>query len=127
MGGGFHHRGERLRQIRALVEQAAARWGSPSTLGAANGGHLEGVFSRQQVKEQHAQGVDIAGDGGVPPGPQFRGHVSGSAPPVATFVASLREAKVHQHDATTHFAHGVAGFDVAMQEPGGVDGADGFG
>ena len=116
--------GQRHREIGPHVEDGPARAGGVGRAQFAEIRALDGVSPRQQVEEQDADGVDLAGDRRRPPHQQLRRHVGWRAARIVLDPAFEGESEVHQQDSATLLAHHVARLDVAVEQSHGVNGAD---
>ena len=116
------HVGQRLRQIGPHVEQRAAGALAVRRAELLDVRALDGVAPRQQVEDQHADGVDVARDRRRLSCQELRRHVRGRAARVAVAPALVGEPEIHQQDPAALLAHDVAGLDVAVHESRGVDG-----
>ena len=90
---------------------------------------FDGIPHGHEVIQEHAEAIDVAGDGGgltvenfgrqierSPDQPRFRQQV---------IRPDLAGAEIHQDDAAAGFAHDVVRFDIAMEEARLVHGRDG--
>ena len=85
---------------------------------------LDGVLLRQQIEQQHADGVHVAGDRRRLSAHKFRRHVGGRAAWIVVGPTFVRESEIHQQDPAALLAHDVAGLDIAVDESRGMDRAD---
>ena len=86
-------------------------------------GALDRVLLRQQIEQHDADGVDVARNRRRLPEQQLRRHVDGRPARIFAGAVFVREPEIHQQDPAALLAHHVAGFDVAVEKSGGVDGA----
>jgi hypothetical protein len=77
------------------------------------------------MKQDDAQSVNVGSHRRLAAGEQFRGHVGERAAGVRVLGVGMGEAEIDEKNAAAHFAHGVGGFDIAVDQAGGVHGADG--
>src|SRR5580765_1060538 len=81
---------------------------------------VNGVLSRQQMEEHHADGVDLAGNRRRLALHELRRHVGRRAAWELLDSAFVRESEIHQQNSAALLAHDVAGFDIAVEQSGGM-------
>ena len=81
---------------------------------------LDRILLRQQIEQHDADGVDVARDRRRLPEHQLRRHVGGCAARIFASTVFVCESEIHQEDPAALLAHHVAGFDVAVEKPGGM-------
>ncbi len=78
------------------------------------------------MEHQDPECVDIGRDGRWLAGHKFGSHIARRTADFLISLAIVRETEIHQQNPAALFAHSVAGFNIAVQESGGMHGANGF-
>jgi hypothetical protein len=124
--GTFDRARERGRDVGANVAKTCTSALLVRRANIAQVAPLNGIGPREDMEQEHAQAVDVAPGRRRLPGQHLGRDIQRCACQIRrrAVVALTARSEIHQHHAAVLGDHHVVGFDIAVDQPRGMNGLD---